>query len=316
MAETICVVVVCGEALIDMIQSDDGTHRSAPGGGPFNTARALARLGVQTAFLGHLSQDRFGRELADLLRADGVGLELTTFGPEPTTIAFADVDTEGSAEYRFEVKGTSAPNLTPAMLPAEFGAEVEALSVGTLGLVLEPMASTLVELIERERGRRLIMLDPNVRLGLADEAGYRERLKSLIAMSTVVKASDSDLAWLYPDIALDEAADLMLKEGVRLVVITLGADGAYGAHRDLRIRVASPAVDVADTIGAGDSFAAALLAWLHDHGLVRPDLALDEAELRSAVEYACLAASYTCGKEGADPPSKQDLMQGSPGSRL
>lgn len=291
-----------------MIQSEDGTHRSAAGGGPFNTARALARLGVPTSFLGHLSQDRFGRELADLLRADGVSLELTTFGPEPTTIAFADVDTEGSAEYRFEVKGTSAPNLTPAMVPAEFTADVEALAIGTLGLVLEPMASTVVDLVERERGRRLIMLDPNIRLGLADEGDYRERLKSVIAASTIVKSSDSDLAWLYPDLTLDEAADLMLKVGVRLVVITLGADGSYGAHRELRIRVAAPAVVVTDSIGAGDSFGAALLAWLHDHDLVRPELSLDEAQLRSALDYASLAASIACGREGADPPSKQDLI--------
>jgi len=302
------VVVVCGEALIDMIQSDDGTHHSAPGGGPFNTARALARLGVPTAFLGHLSQDRFGRELADLLKADGASLELTTFGPEPTTIAFADVDTEGSAEYRFEVKGTSAPNLTADMVPAAFGAEVEALAIGTLGLVLEPMASTLADLVTRERSRHLILVDPNVRLGLAPEAEYRERLMSVMAASTIVKASDSDLAWLYPDAALDEAAALILDEGVQLVVITLGADGAYAAHRDLRLRVASPPVEVADTIGAGDSFSAALLAWLHDHGLVRPDLTLDETQLRAALDYACLAASITCGREGADPPWRQELI--------
>jgi fructokinase len=302
------MIIVCGEALIDMIQSEDGTHRSAPGGGPFNTARALARLGVPTAFLGHLSQDRFGSELADLLKADGASLELTTFGPEPTTIAFADVDSEGSAEYRFEVKGTSAPNLTPAMAPAAFGVDVEALAIGTLGLVLEPMASTLVELVRRERGRRLILLDPNVRLGLAPEMGYRERLQSVIAASTIVKASDSDLAWLYPDTNLDEAADLMLNEGVHLVVITLGADGAYATHRDLRLRVASPPVEVADTIGAGDSFSAALLAWLHDHGLIRQELALDETQLRGALEYACLAASITCGRDGADPPWKRELV--------
>jgi fructokinase len=293
-----------------MIQSEDGTHRSAPGGGPFNTARALARLGVPTSFLGHLSQDRFGRELADLLKADGASLELTTFGPEPTTIAFADVDTEGSAEYRFEVKGTSAPNLTLAMVPAEFAADVEALAIGTLGLVLEPMASTLADLVERERGRRLIMLDPNVRLGLADEDGYRDRLKSVIAASTIVKASDSDLAWIYPGLALDEAADLILKSGPQLVVITLGADGAYGVHRDLRVRVSAQVVEVTDSIGAGDSFGAALLAWLHDHGLVRPELSLDEDQLRSALEYASLAASITSGREGADPPTKQDLIGG------
>src|SRR6266567_5192863 len=190
-----------------MIQSEDGTHHSAAGGGPFNTARALARLGVPTAFLGHLSYDRFGRELSELLVADGVSLDLTTVGPEPTTIAFADVDNQGSAQYRFLIDGTSAPNLTPEMVPAEFASDVDALCVGTLGLVLEPMASTLVELVRRERGRRVIMVDPNVRPGLTGEAEYRERLGTVIAMSTVVKASDSDLAWLYPGAVAQEAAE-------------------------------------------------------------------------------------------------------------
>ncbi|TMC93355.1 MAG: carbohydrate kinase, partial [Chloroflexi bacterium] len=148
------MIVVCGEALIDVIQNGDGTQRATPGGGPFNTARALARLGVPTAFLGRLSDDRFGRELAELLAADGASLELATVGPEPTTIAVAEIDSDGLAEYQFQVDGTSAPNLTSSMLPDAFAADVRALHLGTLGLVLEPMASTLVELVRRERDGR------------------------------------------------------------------------------------------------------------------------------------------------------------------
>jgi len=301
------LIVVCGEALMDMIRNADGTQRAMPGGGPFNTARALARLGVPTAFLGHLSTDKFGQELAALLSADGVTMKLASTGPQPTTIAVADLDQEGLAEYEFLVDGTSAPNLTADALPEHLGDDVDALHIGTLGLVLEPMASSLAEFALRERAGRLLMIDPNIRPGLVDEL-YRDRLGSLIQASTVVKASDTDLAWLYPDCDSAAAADDLLAQGVSLVVVTLGAEGAFGAHRDLRVRVAAPPVEVVDTIGAGDTFGAGILAWLHDHDLVRPSLVLSADELRSALDYACLVASLTVARAGADPPWKSELI--------
>jgi fructokinase len=301
------LIVVCGEALTDMIRNADGTQRAMPGGGPFNTARALARLGVPTAFLGHLSTDKFGQELAALLSADGVSLQLASTGPEPTTIAVADLDRDGFAEFEFLVDGTSAPNLTRSAVPEHLADDVNAIHIGTLGLTLEPMASTLAEFALRERVGRLLMLDPNVRPGLVDES-YRDRLNSLIRASTVVKASDRDVAWLYPDRDYADAADDLLAQGVSLVVVTLGADGAFGAHRDLRLRVAAPHVDVVDSIGAGDSFGAAILAWLHDHHLVGPSLDLSEDQLRSALDYACLVASLTVARAGADPPWKGELI--------
>jgi fructokinase len=301
------LIVVCGEALMDVIRNADGTQRAMPGGGPFNTARALARLGVPTAFLGHLSTDKFGQELAALLAADGVSLQLASTGPQPTTIAVADLDRHGFAEYEFLVEGTSAPNLTREEVPEHLPDDVEAVHIGTLGLVLEPMASSLAEFALREGAGRLLMIDPNIRPGLVDEL-YRDRLGSLIQASTVVKASDTDLAWLSPDCDYAAAADDLLAQGVSLVVVTLGADGAFGAHRDLRLRVAAPPVDVVDTIGAGDAFGAAILAWLHDHHLVGPSLDLSEDQLRSALHYACVVASITCGRAGADPPWKGELI--------
>ena len=302
------MIVVCGEALIDMIHNDDGTQRAAPGGGPFNTARALARLGVPTTFLGHLSTDEFGQELADLLKADGASLRYATFGSEKTTIAVADVDSEGLAEYQFLIQGTSAPNLTPEMLPSDLGPDVSAIHLGTLGLVLEPMAQTLEALADREHGKRMLMLDPNVRVGLTPESEYRERLRHVIAESSLVKASDADLAWLYPDVEYPQAAERILDEGVSVVVVTLGADGAFGAHGEVRIRVPAPQVHVVDTIGAGDAFGAALLAWLHDHDCIQPQLRMDQNELREALDYACLAAAITCTRAGADPPRKWELV--------
>jgi len=301
------LIVVCGEALMDMIRNADGTQQAMPGGGPFNTARALARLGVPTAFLGRLSTDTSGQELAALLAADGVSLELASTGPEPTTIAVADLDRDGLAEYDFLVDGTSAPNLAPSAVPEHLAADVDAIHIGTLGLILEPMASTLAEFALRERAGRLLMIDPNVRPGLVDES-YRDRLNSLIRASTVVKASDRDLTWLYPDRDYAAAAADLLGQGVSVVVVTLGADGAFGAHRDLRVRVAAPPVEVVDTIGAGDAFGAGILAWLHDHRLIGSSLALSRDQLRSALDYACLVASLTVARAGADPPWKRELI--------
>jgi len=302
------LIVVCGEALIDVIHNGDGTERTLPGGGPFNTARALARLGVPTSFLGHLSDDPFGRELAELLKTDGASLDLATFGPERTTVAMADVDSEGLAEYQFVVQGTSAPQLTLSMLPDRLSPEVNALHLGTLGMVLEPMASTLVEFIHRERGARVVMLDPNVRAGLIPDDVYRERLRDAVCRSTIVKASEDDLAWMFPGVGYRDAAEQLLGSGVRLVVVTLGSAGSFGAHRDLRITVEAVPVHLVDTIGAGDSFGAALLAWLHDNGHLEQDLTLESDQLLAALQYACAAAAITCSRAGAEPPWKHEMQ--------
>ncbi len=302
------MIVVCGEALIDLVPSGQGIRRPTPGGGPFNTARALARLRVPTAFLGRLSTDAFGHQLAGLLRSDGVDLSLAYFGSEPTTLAVAEVDSDGLAAYRFVIEGTSAPNLTPAMLPPSLSPDVDALHVGTLGLVLEPMASTLADFIQRESEQRVVMLDPNIRPALvADEGEYRGRLDAVIARSTIVKGSDADLAWLYPDLDLEAAVDRILGAGVRVVVATQGAQGALGASNNVRVRVPAPTVEVVDTIGAGDSFGAALLAWLHDHGALGTNVVLGADELQSALVFACLVASLTCGRAGAEPPWRAEL---------
>ncbi len=303
------MVVVAGEALIDLIHKVDGTEEVRAGGGPFNTARALARLGVPAAYLGRLSTDEHGRHLARLLEEDGVGLGLVNIGPEPTTIARAYVDATGTARFEFEFEATSAPALTAEMVPSRFEGSVDALHVGTLGLVFEPLATTLHGLIDRERGRRLIMVDPNVRLGLLEEHLYRDRLERIISASTIVKASDADAAWLYPGASYREAAEAMLALGPRLAVVTLGGDGAFAAHGELRVHVPAPPVDVVDTIGAGDAFGAGLLAWLHDQDRIRPDLVLDGWQLQRALAYACLAASLTCARAGADPPTKREMEQ-------
>jgi fructokinase len=300
------VIVVCGEALMDMI--GQSAH---PGGGPFNTARALARLGVPTAFLGRLSSDPFGHELASRLAADDVDLAMASSGPEPTTIAVIDVDRSGAASYRFQVDGTSAPNFTTAMLPKQLPPTVQALHVGTLGLLLEPMASTIAQLVEREARRLLVMVDPNIRTALVPAGNeYRSRLENVIARSTIVKASEFDLAWLYPGMSYEAAADSILQEpGVRLVVATLGAQGAFGATTHARVHVEAPKVDVVDTIGAGDAFGAGFLSWLHDRDRLDRDLTLESGELAAALSFACLVAAITCTRTGAETPRRAEVIR-------
>jgi len=296
------MVVVCGEALIDRIHVPPPLGRvglgdaDSPGGGPFNTARALARLGIPTQFLGRLSTDAFGQQLRDLLKADGTDLSLTSFGPEPTTLAIAEVGRDGHAAYRFVIDGTSAPNLTRQMLPASLAADVKALHVGTLGLVFEPIATTIATLVEREHTARLVMVDPNIRpTAVHRSAGYRARLDRIIAQSTIVKASDADITWLFPTLSLPAAAAALLALGPKLVVVTLGADGALGVTANAEVRVPAPVVQVVDTIGAGDVFGAALLAWLHDHDQLSRYLRLEREALRSALEFSCLVASHQLG---------------------
>jgi len=250
---------------------------------------------VPVAFLGHLSGDAHGRTLLEALRADGVALDLVSVGHEPTTRAIAHVDASGGAGYEFEVEGTSAPALTADLVPHRLPAGVTALHIGTLGLALEPIASTLLDLVARERARRVVMLDPNVRPGAAPDTVYRENLRRAIAMSTIVKASEEDIAWLG---APPQA---------RLLVVTRGQRGAFAVHEGHRVDVPAVNVDVVDTIGAGDAFGAALLAWLFHHDRATPDLDLDRAELASALEYACLAAAITCTRRGADPPTESEM---------
>jgi fructokinase len=302
------VIVVCGEALIDVISSNDGRLEPTPGGGPFNTARALARLGVGTSFLGHLSRDEYGRKLAEQLTADGVDLSLVTFGPEPTTLAMARVDGGGLAAYQFLIDGTSAPHLTPAMLPSALAPEIQAMHLGSLGLVLEPIGTTLTDLALKESRRRLVMVDPNIRPSLiGGDGSYRSRLDSLMEQSTIVKASDSDLAWLFPDLSPEQAAQRILTRGARLVVVTLGEVGAFAVGADVRAQVPAPHVEVVDTIGAGDAFGAALLAWLHEHDALSVDLSLGPRELTSALEFSCQVASLICARAGAEPPWRAEV---------
>lgn len=309
------MIVVCGEALVDftLARCGDGVgYVPHPGGSPYNVAVALGRLDVPVAFLGRVSQDTFGRMLESHLAANGVDLRYVRCGPEPTTLAFVHEE-GGEPEFSFYGEGTADRSLRVSDLPGDFPEDVAVLHFGSISLVLEPAASTLDGLIARERGRRLLSLDPNVRPRLiGDREAYRRRMEGWVASCDLVKASRADLAWLYPGQEVEQVAERWRGLGPAVVVVTAGGQGAEGWTRSGAIHVPAVPVEVVDTVGAGDAFTAGLLAWLWRHGRTdRAGLAaLDPSTLGEALAYAGRVAALTCTRPGADPPRRRDVEGG------
>jgi fructokinase len=300
-------VVVTGEALIDLVLARDGSLDGHPGGGPYNVARTIGRLEQPVRYLGRVSTDGFGRRLRLELESDGVDLESVIATDAPTTLALAELDAAGAAQYHFYESGTSAPGLTLEAASAAFPADVGVFYLGTLGLVFEPMATTLEALVARMSDDTLVALDPNCRPSMIqDAASFRGRLARLLARTDVMKASEEDLAWIEPDADPVSAARGLLGHDGAVAVITLGGDGALAVTADATIEVRSPKVDVVDTIGAGDAFMGAFIARWRSRGLGRSDLhRLDELE--QAATFACRVAAITCSRAGADPPRLAEL---------
>lgn len=300
-------VVVAGEALVDLILRPDGSLAAAAGGGPFNAARTLARLGVDTVFLGGLSDDRFGRMLRGRLEEDGVRLGMPDAVPLPTSLAVAELDESGAASYRFYLVHTSAPAVTDADAHGTLTPQTRVLHVGTLGLVLDPMATSLERLVADVADDVLVFVDPNCRPRIIDDAGgYRARLARVLARADVVKVSGDDLEWLAPDVPTLDAARALLDQGTRVVLFTDGAAAVHVLTADGSVELPVPKVDVVDTVGAGDSFGGGFLATWVDAGLGRADLA-DLDAVRRAAERAVVVAGITCTRAGAEPPRLADL---------
>ena len=296
-------ILVGGEALYDLVARADGSLSGHPGGGPFNTARTIGRLRRPVAYLGRLSTDRLGATHERMLREDGVDLTATQRTDDPTTLALASLDADGAASYSFYVAGTAAPGLTPAAALASLPAQVAALHVGTLGLVLEPLAAALEAVVARLAGKTMVVVDPNVRPDVVAGADrYRARLQRVMQMSDAVKVSEEDLAWLYPERPAPEAARGLLAIGPKVVLLTRGAAGAtvVSSHGDAAI--APVAVDVVDTIGAGDAFSGGFLAWWSSRGLDARALR-DEDLVIEAARFAAVVAARTVAVAGASPPA-------------
>jgi fructokinase len=301
------VIVVGGEALIDLILHPDGRLAAVPGGGPYNAARTIGRLGVPVAFVGGLSTDRFGRRLHEGLVADGVDDGLATITARPTTLAVAELDLAGVATYRFYVDGTSAGALAAAGLPSMPGGAVTAVHVGTLGLVLEPLATAMEALVTGAPDDAVVMIDPNCRpTATPDRGGYIARVDRLLRRADVVKVSADDLAFLRPGLDPGEAVADLLRRGPGAVLWTDGGGAVQVVTGRGRTAISPPRVPIVDTVGAGDAFGGGFLAAWIGSGHGRAEIASDEA-LLAATKHAIRVAAYTCTRAGAEPPTAQEL---------
>ncbi|MEV7285887.1 carbohydrate kinase [Streptomyces sp. NPDC093252] len=320
------MIVVAGEALIDLVPQGTGALaalRPALGGGPYNTAVALGRLGSPTTFCSRTSQDAFGEALLDGLRRSGVEVSTVQRGPEPTTLAVATLDATGSAAYTFYVEGTADRLFTA---PAELPTGTRALSFGTCSLVLEPGATAYEELLRTAAAQGVFTtLDPNIRAVLIDDPdAYRARFRSWLPSVTLLKLSEEDARWL------GGTPKEWLAEGPTAVVITRGGDGLTvftrgdggegrgGAHTEYakyaeyaEYSVPGEKVDVVDTIGAGDTVNAALLHGLAlQQALSAPALAaLGRDGWTRLLRFAARAAAITCSRAGAEPPYASEVGQ-------
>jgi fructokinase len=302
------MIVIGGEALVDLVD-ENGSLRAVAGGGPFNTAMAFGRLDVAVGFLGALSRDAYGHMLAEQLIGAGVDTSLVQWSDAPTPRALVHRLGDGKNEYTFDLAATSLFDLAPEQLP-QLPEEAWAIHVGTLALGVDPPAAAYEALVDREAGRRRIILDPNVRPAVfGDVKTYRRRFERLSDLADVVKLSEDDAAWIYPGLSAREVLALILGFGPRVVALTRGEHGAIAASSDGFVDIAGIPVAVADTVGAGDSFGAALIAALIDEGAFGLDATRlpDEAVLGRAVSYAVAASAITCTRTGATPPSRAEI---------
>jgi fructokinase len=305
--------VVCGEALMDVYTgaaTPTGLTLDARiGGSPLNVAQGLARLARPVAYLAGLSTDAFGERLLASLQAEGVDTSLILRSDAPSTLSVISLDARGVPRYAFHGNGAADRQLTPANLPA-LPAATRVLQFGSYALAVEPIGGTLRALAARERGRRLITYDPNVRLNVdPDIAHWQQVVEQMVAVSHLVKVSDEDLGLLFPSETPEQVAARWLAQGVALVAVTRGANGASAWTRIAQAEVPTPKVQVVDTVGAGDTFQAALLTWLDEHNALTPEALakLDAASIGALLDFAARAAAITCSRRGADMPRRAEL---------
>ncbi len=308
------MILCCGEALIDMIPTPTTMGRDGfvphAGGAVFNTSIALGRLGVQTGMLTGLSRDMFGQQLADALKASNVDTSHIVRSDRPTTLAFVRLQ-DGHATYSFFDENSAGRMLRTDDLP-EVSAEVSSLYFGGISLACEPGASTYAALLEREGKTRAVMMDPNIRPRfIQDIHKYRARLDGMMALTDIVKVSDEDLNWMVPEpLSLKEKVNVVLDSGPSVVILTRGGEGATGFLVDgTEVNVPAQRAEIVDTVGAGDTFNAGVLAKLYELG------ALQKTKLRNlpadalieALEHGARVAAVTVARAGANPPWAEEI---------
>lgn len=307
-------ITVLGECVADALADPEAsgghalTLRVFPGGGPANTAVALARLGTPTRFAGRLSGDTLGRMFRARLAASGVDLTGCVEAAEPATLAIARLDEQGRAEYSFFAAGAADWQWSAAELAAVPLHDTVCLHTGSLALARDPGGPRIEALLAGAREHATISIDPNVRPLLVAPAVYRERIGGWCAAADILRLSEDDLAVLLPGASPHEACDVWHAAGARLVVITLGARGALASLDGERTTVTAPRTEVADTVGAGDAFTAGMLHRLGELGRLGGRLAdLTLPQVADACAYAARVAALTCAVPGAEPPWAQQV---------
>jgi fructokinase len=292
---------VCGEVLIDILPTGP-----VVGGGPANTAKALARLGHEVDFIDGISTDAFGMSARKELERDGVGLSLSMSSDKPTCTATVTLDSHGSASYEFLINGTATFDFAQDWLPDPERLKPSVLHIGTLVTIVEPASTVLHEWAIRTAEFAPIVFDPNVRSSVvSDRTTYRAAVEKWVAISSVIKLSDDDISWLYPEESIDEVAKRWIANGTSLVVVTLGADGIIGFTEHGYEEVAGAKVNVVDTVGAGDTVGAILVEGVIKHSVN----GLQGHVLNAVLHRAAIAAGITVSRAGAQPPRLHELVE-------
>jgi fructokinase len=296
-------VWVCGEVLIDLIP--DGTERKAVvGGGPANTAKALAKLGLAPLFIDGISSDQYGQMALKELHHDGVLLDYVNFSDKPTCLAIVSLSATSEATYEFVIDETATFDFAHSWLPDPFNLKPALLHIGTLVTAIEPAASILHEWASKVAEVAPVVFDPNIRPAVMDNRDlYVAAIEKWVAISAAVKVSDDDLYWLYPDQDIELIVKRWIEDGVALVVVTYGAKGLTGYTSAGSVAVDAVKVEVVDTVGAGDTVGAVLVEAIVEKGLSN----LTGDLLKQTLIRAAKAAAITCSRIGAKPPSKMEI---------
>lgn len=308
-------ITVLGECVADAFTEPGGTRnelalRVLPGGGPANTAVSLARLGTPARFLARLSDDVFGRLFRSHLEASGVDLSYAVAAAEPSTLAVAELDAKGQAAFSFHAQNTADWQWTTAELAGVDLSTTACVHTGSLALVREPGAAVVEEFLEAASRRATVSIDPNVRPLLVHPDVYRARLAHWCGLADILRLSEDDLELLLPGTPPEQACDIWHAAGARLVVITLGVDGALASLDGERLRVPAVRTHVVDTVGAGDSFTAGLLHHLAARGSLGGRLAgLGLDDVAQACRFATRVAALTCSVAGPNPPWQDQLAR-------
>lgn len=308
------MIVVCGEALMDVFahgETPTGMELDARvGGSPFNVAVGLARMQQRVGFFGSVSLDFLGERLLRALNDEGVDTRCVARTSAATTLSLVGTDADGVPSYAFYGHGGADRQLVPEQI-STLPATLAALHLGSYSTVVEPIGSTLRALVEREHSRTLISLDPNIRLNVEPDIGcWRELLDWMLPRTHLLKISEEDLGLLMPGATPEDFCRDALARGVRLTVVTRGSAGVLACTAAASVNVPAVAVPVVDTVGAGDSFQAALLAWLQENGRLSAAAlgALHADALKEGLAFASRAAAVTCSRRGADLPHRNEIF--------